>query len=278
MSDMFQSDQTLSPPPRFFWRRLLALVVDWMLAFVLVIGLTQLLIGDRVSFLPTGLKISVCGPVTSLPPETLATIHTQIAPERIAGMKLCRASSFGLMPTAQLRIFFDARESEGRTQFKSISLALSPDLKEIRWAWSLSPALLVVLVLGSAALGSMGRRSPGKALLGLRLIPVDPGGGARPKRRWYLREVLRFLPFLIYGFGEFAYALFLYLQGGGGAEAILSFGLKALAQLSLGSLRVQLGWLSAFLLAVIWYFDWLTLRWPGQLRHDRIAGFWLRRG
>ena len=96
------------------------------------------------------------------------------APERIAGMKLCRASSFGLMPTAQLRIFFDARESEGRTQFKSISLALSPDLKEIRWAWSLSPALLVVLVLGSAALGSMGRRSPGKG----SARPSEPGPGS----------------------------------------------------------------------------------------------------
>lgn len=172
-----------SRAPRTALRRALALAVDAALAWALVV-LAALPLRDSGLRLPLPLpfaRSTDCQPVA--PPDWLLAARGE--GERLALVRLCHGRLLGLADGADLVAVFEtpgtAAPSRALRQPVQPDLTPAPDLSGL-------PGLLVLLVLGlgSAALSASGRRSPGKALMGLRLLG--------PPRRAALREVLRLGP------------------------------------------------------------------------------------
>lgn len=262
--------------PRLFWRRVGAAVIDYLLASLLVVFSAQVLVGRDVAFEPMGLKLSACVPATGLPPETLNQIQQAISPDRIAGIGLCRVSSFGLLEHSEISVVFDVVRQRTSTTKKTVSFALSADGTQVVTIWPLDWAVLAVLILGAGYLGARGGASPGKAVMGLWIA----GPGAATFRRRCLREALRFLPWGIVAFGTAIWVLVWSTQlpsDLGSVMKTLVGLLDTVAGPAPSSFALWAGIGVALLLAVLWYYDWAIIRWRGQMRYDRICNTWVER-
>lgn len=265
--------------PRFFFRRLAAVLID--MAFVslllLVISIPLHWAGLRIA--PFGVKILSCQTLPDPVPPQLADAYAKAgrelptipAPVRaaldgheIAGFSLCRISSFGLNAMTSMTVVYDVTPKGNMTQRKRLTVALDDSATRIVTVWPVSPLILALYIGMLGDRHRRGKRSPGEAALGLRLHG--------PGRRFFLREVLKLAPFVI---GAVVELLLLPLQTGNlaGTVAFMDRVAAAIAGSFAPFLIIPL----VLILAMGWWYDWFWLRWRGRARYDRICDMEMRR-
>ena len=232
-------------PPRYLVRRVLAFAIDHTLALILV-TLAVLPFAGHGWRLPEPLlayKTQTCQPLQTpfdwLPGDTSGA--------QFAALRLCQNHLFGLPNGRDLIAVYSATQPEDGVRLtRSLRIALTADDRPSRVPDLAGPLVLVVLGLATGLLTLGGRQSPGKALLGLRLVG--------PPRRGFLREALRLGPWVLIS-----------------ATPVL-----AAAPLLLAPLAVIAALVAATLLALGWFYLWPLVRWTGQMRYDRATGFQVR--
>ncbi|PTX01202.1 hypothetical protein C8N33_108161 [Pararhodobacter aggregans] len=229
-------------PPRHLVRRLLALAVDSLLAWALVVVLL-------LSFTERGLRLPV--PVIAIrgydcteveqAPDWLEQALGQIG---AYSLRHCATTLFGLPNGHELRVILsDTRQGALRTSRRFV-VPVDAALRVVPARPWIDLLPLALLGLASALFTAFGWSTPGKRLLGLRLQPV---GTPRPIRR----EILRLGPLLILG------------------SAPLWPGLGAIVTWGPGAVLAAM---AAIALALTWYYLWPFAHWTGQSRHDRLSG------
>lgn len=260
MSEL-HSPPSLPYPPRYFWRRLAALLVDLIVASLLASLLSYPLFYAGVKFAPFGFRYFSCAPAESWP-ENLMPLPTE---HKLLGLGKCRISGLGAPPMTTMVAQFEGDSPNHRFTF-TIGVNAEGTALEPRHDSGL--LIFAAMIALSGFLLSRGRRSPGKAMLGLRVI----GEG----RRFYLRETLKLAPAILLSL--------LWLLGSFAAMFVAPEQLEALARGAMGFVTSGQG-RTAFLLLwlcttglTLWWYDWLMLRWRGQIRHDRICNMAVVRG
>ena len=258
--------------PRHFWRRAFAAFVDYVLASLIAFVLVVLLpLPER--FVPSVPGISFgsfsCQNVQQIPPVLLARLQAaEFDFNRIAGAQICRKTTFGQLTSLQFKMYFDRRAIDGRFRSKTLAVEIAPDGQI---AARVAPSGLLGLLIwlaGSAMLAQAGRRSPGKALLGLRVVP-NPAPWAREARKLW--------PFV---FGSALSILTALMAGEWMLDLLLLDPFFAIApnpwpfSVFQGVTAVSLI-VAVFLL---WYYLWPFIRWNGAARHDRATDSRVTRG
>lgn len=232
-------------PSRHLVRRALAFGVDHTLA-VLVVLLATLPFADQGLRLPRPLLPLTqldCAPLEAAPAWLRLTEG-----EALAVLRLCEGRLYGLPDGREVVAVIEGPpRADGSHHARYLRQAVAADLAPVPSLAGL-PALIVLAVLGlaSGALTRAGQRSPGKALLGLRL--------AGPPRRAFLREALRLGPLALP-------PLVTLLAGLGLIVPPLLWDLSTAVLVA--ALGAGLG---------LWYFLW-PLWQRGVARHDAVTGF-----
>lgn len=182
----------MSTEPRYLFRRLVAFLVDVVLVNAVVVVLMAPLVWSfgpekfRLETVP--ITISRCREIDNLG----GALGEMLAHPTLESLKICHQSA--LIFSNGDTLFATYRADGSRTRIiREIPVRYTDDAHIETVAPTsvdslLAPALLVVL--GAAFLAFRDGRTPGKALLGLRVTPVDPPAALR-------REGLKFMPVLI---------------------------------------------------------------------------------
>jgi uncharacterized RDD family membrane protein YckC len=134
------------------------------------------------------------------------------------------------------------------TRSRNLPVPLDAQLKPITPWTPQAPLGIVLLIAGSALwLRASGGRTPGKWLLGLRVLRRDT------RRRWLWREVLRLWPLFLNSLLTLNLSLMIDIIG------IPSFTLIA------ATVVVEFA-------VVLAYYALPLIRWRGQMHYDRICG------
>lgn len=258
--------------PRHFWRRAFAAFVDFVLAslvaFILVVMLP---LPER--FVPSVPGISFgsfgCRNVQQIPPALAARLQAaEFDFNRIAAAQVCHKTSFGQLTSLQFKLHFDRRATEGGFRSKTIAVEITPDGQI---AARVAPSGLLALLIwmaGSAMFARAGRRSPGKALLGLRIAP-NPAPWAREARKLWplvLGSAVSLLNSLMAG----EWLLDLIVR-----DPFLAISQNPWPVSVFQGIMVASAGVMVFLL---WYYLWPFIRWNGAARHDRASGSRVTRG
>ena len=233
-------------PPRLFWRRLGAFVVDLVLATAAAIILLLPFLGDTDTVrLGGSAKFSTtsCGPVDRLPQE----VHDLVAPSRIESATVCREWFWGVPNGLTAKVVYGTQTGSYGTMHRWLLVPISESGVPVAPRYPTDALALPILILAGALLLPRSGATPGKRLFGLRVT------GDLTPRRAALREVLRLLPLIVS-------ALF---------SLEFPFASSFLGTLPFGTFLV----LGVGVLAVVtWYWVWPLIFWNGALRHDRWLG------
>ena len=238
----------MTTPPRYLFRRFFALLVDYGLISILTtLMLLPLVRGNTDNFRLSGVFHSAqCQTVTSGP----QSLHDLVAPAVISGAILCENKTNFVENGRVLKLVLDQKTSKnGNVSYstqKTLELAISEQDDVIHPIAPQGLLDLVLLALISAFLLSRWQgKTPGKALLGLRVTGLGQGAALR-------REVARVLPLVFF-------QIFVFLP-----PSFLITLLNHFYVFTAGTvlLTIFLGW----------YYVWPLIRWQGQSRHDRFAG------
>lgn len=234
-------------PPRFLLRRVLAFVVDHTLALILVM-VAFLPLADNGWRLPDPLIAhrTIACQALDLPPDWLPA---DASGAQFSALRICRNWLFGLPNGRDLvAVYTMSQPDNGLRITRNLRIALTADNQPSDFPDLADLLVIVVLGVGTGLLTLCGFPSPGKALLGLRLVG--------PPRRGFLREALRLGPMVLIS-----------------ASPVI-----APAQLVFAPLPVIAGLVAVILAALLWFYLWPLFRWSGQMRYDRVAGYhvWLK--
>ncbi|MBN8291241.1 hypothetical protein JI664_04620 [Rhodobacter sp. NTK016B] len=240
---MPQSSAPLVRP--FLVRRLLALMVDVALVFGLVTATMVPFTDDglRLPAPPLTLRSTKCGDLDSAP-DWLTELLGAPGPY---SLRLCERSLYGLPDGRELRVVLGAETPDRTSRRLVIPVNAVLDPVDPRHPGGLM--VLALLLALSAGATRLGWRSPGKALVRLRIAPVN---GATPLPLW--RETLRLGPLVLIA-----------------ALPALTGGLPA-AALGPGGVIAAV---AAGALALVWYYLWPFAHWSGQSRHDRLSRYFV---
>lgn len=237
----------MTPAPRYFWRRVLAFLVDHTLA-LLVVGLLSFpfidTLGLRLPYPFLHLKTGTCTQLETAP--DWFPPHTDES--TLYSMTLCERRLFGIPNGRDLSAIYVATiPGNGAPVNRFLTVAVGPDLQPLPFPDVSNFAVIVLLWLGSAFALARWGRTPGKALAGLAVTGTGAGNTL-------LREGLRLAP-------------------------LIAFHTISLA-LSAGFLMPLIGWTFqslvigvalVLLVPALWYALPL-LRWRGTMPWDRWAG------
>jgi hypothetical protein len=250
-------------PPRHFWRRAAAFVIDATAYYLLLICITAIatLVGWDTD---VGLFTSqVCNP--DLPPALADEVAQEIplAPGETRANEICVVKPW---PGTERRIVysrlksrqgsvsitrhfaFEFDDKSDMVPLNEQTTALSPELFQFAFA--------ALFIVGLAQITASGRRSLGKVWLSLRIVTTH--GGTPPLRRSLKREAYKFLPFILAP-----------IMGGYLAGLVHTAPLRDMSRHGLlNALVLENG--VAFV-ALIWVFGGFLL-WSGQTFYDRVAG------
>lgn len=237
------------PEPRHVWRRLVAFAVDHTLALILVSVMALPLIGHGMRLPKPMLSVRTveCRDLDRAPDWLAPILGTQVSV-----LKLCRTHLWGLPNGDEIVAIWHHQQQGALRTGRHLRVMVDADLNPVGLLATL-PDLLVLLVLacGSAGLTLAGRRTPGKALMGLWIVG--------PRARAPLREGLRLAPFLAF------YLLWLGMEAGL-LPHVLLWSFDAIVAGVAGGLAVFFLW---YLLPL--------LRWRGAMPWDRLTGFRVHR-
>lgn len=242
--------------PRYFWRRVLALLVDWALvALVTTLLVLPFLDPDRTGLRLSGapLTFTTCQNVTSVS-QNIADL---VAPEVIAGGTLCKVRPFGFYNGRTLNLVYAHNQSKDGgvtwSTSRTLSVALNGDDEVVQVFTPQSLLVPLFLMILSAVLLGRNRRTPGKRLAGLRVA----GQGCA-----MCREARRLGPFVVLGALTFA-------MGALPASTLSGLAHAPVWVLILGGGAIFAYFAGFFLLPLI--------RWRGAMPYDRKTGFEVQR-
>lgn len=236
-------------PPRFLFRRLVALFVDWtIVALLTTVVMYPLVKGntDNIRYSGASVEIGGCWPATTAPQE----LHDLIAPHPIQELVICQRKPFGFDNGLEAELTFDMQETRrgavtSRT-YKEITTPISNNGIPVDPLTPQTLLILLGLVAGSAIWPrGNAKQSPGKKLLGLSVETASQAA-------MWKREFLRFAPFFVFAVFEFA-----------------PLGMK---QIWIANVQWFVALSVVVLVFLLWYYIWPLIRWQGAMRYDRISG------
>lgn len=198
MSFAASDRQMASLPPRHFWRRLAAYLIDiiiFQIAFTfLFLALSTVTPWDVT--LPF-LQKQQCNDTTSGPLIPKIEAEWPLQPGETRSNQLCRMSWLG---SKGYNLFVSKVVSQqgSATSIRALSVPVDDNGNPIDPSVTIRPAssiVLLLLPLAFAYCSAGGRRTPGKRLLSLRVTTVEDGPvalGLAAKR-----EIFKFLPFVL---------------------------------------------------------------------------------
>jgi len=248
--------EAASPPehPSFFWPRLVAFAVDYILASAISLLILIPFTGDtdRLRLGPALLGSSDCDPITSAP----ATLLAVIAPSQPAAGLLCSNRVLWIANGQTITLVYDVTRTEHTSSQKSITIPVDALGNPITPLMPQGAITCAILTLGSAIFLSHSGQTPGKRLLRLRVhTPSLP--------KAILRETLKLLPYLLIAAATLAFGLY-------GPRSYDLLHLLTLKMLLIGGLAWTLALIGLYLLPI--------LRWRGATLYDRWLGLSVTRG
>jgi uncharacterized RDD family membrane protein YckC len=250
-------------PPRLFWLRALALLLDLALASVVAVLLAaaaQPFVAVKLEA-RTLINYQSCEDVTEKVRNSETAAALSLQPGETFSATVCEKSSLGLMK--QRRLTFTASKQDGNIQRnRSLYYPVNESLEQIA-VFDTQPLELMLTPLALGLWAGWRGRTPGKALVGLALAADRPDG--KTLSVMLGREYLRLLPFAALGLAGFI----AYFSGAGDFRAeeyaeIVKTGASTL-------------WASALQSAAAFLFFAPHLanliRWRGRMFYDRIFGF-----
>jgi len=225
-------------PPRYLVRRALAALLDHTIALVLI----------TAAFLPfADLGLRLPQPMGEL--RTVACTDLEAAPDwlladltepRFGVLRVCENALWGRPNGQELIAAYSDIQTDGTRITALTRTPVDADLTPTGIPDLSAAAVLALMALIAALLGTRGWPTPGKALLRLRVT------GAHPWRR----EALRLGPL------------------------VLLTALPALVPVEplTWPFGAILGGSALMALVLTWYYLWPFAHWTGQSRHDRLAG------
>jgi len=189
-------------PESLVWRRLLAFIVDSLVAgCAAVLIVTPFIVGntDNVRlasgsgyFVPT---IQSCEERSTAPEPILELARQHLSAEApVTGIVVCDYWLLGLYDGRTVEVRSTVSTSPGLTRTSSVTIPVDKANRHVDpIVVNIDVIALMVLIFGGAAiLSATGGRTPGKWLLGLRVHAASTGFG-----RMVARETLRLLPILV---------------------------------------------------------------------------------
>ncbi|WP_426125619.1 RDD family protein [Pararhizobium sp. PWRC1-1] len=265
-------------PPRLFWRRAVAFVVDMAVFYSILMVLAlplQALTGWNLGFY-IGQSTS-CAVTTDSPLIHQVETEWPLADGETRTNQICINSSIG----TQQRFFIStvAKTADGTASTRFVSIGIDPDGNAIPLDISggstasnilLQLFFMALFVLATARITASGRRTPGKALMFLRIVNV--AGSVPSFKQCLTREVWKFLPPCLLGIAVTIHAA----QNLPGLSTLASGEFIDVIHAARDmqtpdfSTLFAVG-LVAWLLSALW---WLGpfIPWRGQTVYDRLAG------
>jgi uncharacterized RDD family membrane protein YckC len=254
-------------PPRLFWLRALALLLDLALVSVIAVLLAaavQPFVAVKLEA-RTLINYKSCEDVTEKVRGSQTAAALNVQPGETFSAAVCGKSSFGL--TQQRRLTFTATKQDGNIQQnRSLYYPVNDNLEQIE-VFDTEPLELMLAPLALALWAGWRGRTPGKAMVGLALVADRPDG--KTLRSMLGREYLRLLPFAVLGLAGFIDCF-----SGAGSLSPEEFA-KAATDGSPLWLASALKSAAAFLFFVPHLAS--LIRWRGRMFYDRIFGFDVRR-
>lgn len=234
-------------PPRYFWRRVGATLIDMLLATIVSLLILLPFLGntDHVRLDESGFYRKFCVNVTSIPPEAFAVI----APEQPAAAVACKTSVFGINNGMTMQLIYGVSRSGSMTFQRNANFAIDAAGKPVT---PLTPQSLLMAALLIGVGGFLLRRrgqSPGKRLLGLRVIAAE----THPFRR----EALKYLLLILNG-------MVLLVTWALGPTLLPRMAALSGATIGIGAVLFALACAAYYLLPL--------LRWRGAMPWDRMVG------
>lgn len=269
---------TATRPPRLFWRRAVAFVADLAVFYSILMLLAlplQAVTGWNLGFYIG--QSTTCEVTTDSPLIGEVEAGWPLADGEIRTNQICVNSSIGMQQRFFISTVTRSADATGASRFVSIGIdqdgkAIPLDISGTSTASNILLQLffLALFVLATARMTAAGRRTPGKAILFLRIVTA---GEAIPSFRQCLtREVWKFLPPYLLGIAVTVHAAqnlpgLSTLASGEFADVISA---ARDMQVPDFSALLTVG-LIAWLLGALWWFGPFVL-WRGQTLYDRIAG------
>ena len=233
--------------PRYFLRRLFAFFVDFLIINIIsTLVLLPLVHNNTDNFRLSGLLHStLCYKIS----QASQSLHDLVAPSIITGGALCEEKENFVANGHSLTLVLDRQTSQNgnvqHSSYKQITFPVNAKGNIVKPLFLQGILDWVLLALGSVFfLTRWQGKTPGKALLGLRVTGLTKGAALR-------REAMRVAPMLIAH-------LFVFLPVETAASLLQNITLFI----------VGIGLVSLFF---GWYYLWPFIRWNGQSRHDRFA-------
>lgn len=182
--------------PRYLFRRFVALLVDGFLAALVAVALMAPFVAvmgtDNIRFGNAPIRVNQCGAGETITEEMLELLGKM--PVQVS---YCRTWVFGLDNGLTAEVILSQSRNGNVTRTHSATVSVS-DLGTPVWPGAPDvPLAVALMVIGSAAfLARAGRRTPGKALVGLDVY--DLAGRADALRR----EGIRWMPVMVLAFFE----------------------------------------------------------------------------
>jgi uncharacterized RDD family membrane protein YckC len=259
-------------PPRFFWRRFAAVVIDTLLFYVVAAAVSIVLV-VALPWAPRYFIPSTTACEATAPDALVQRIEREwpLAPGQSRVSQICTTSFWGVPDSRSfVSILVDAGDNPTqRTISFEIDEAGNPvELEALGLGAGVLDELVPVLLfcLSSAGLIARFGTTPGKKLFALHVI--QDSGEALPFAKAAKREALRMLPAIL---DAFSTPLMLLLIASFGSGDILRDLMEATTILGAPVLTIMLaGGLIFPLFAFVWWVLPL-LRWRGQTIYDRLT-------
>lgn len=240
--------------PRYFWRRVGAVAVDFVLATVVSTVLLWPFLGnpDQLRLDPIGVSASTCFTITSAPDSLLAIV----APKPIDAGFVCENTVNGRDNGKTATLIYDVTKTENTSSQRSVSVPVDTNGNPVA---PMMPQSLInqalLIVVGGILLRRFGR-TPGKRLFGLKVVGLTTSPGP-------VRELLKNIPGVIMALGFLSIWVF-------GPSSYAAIAHVPMLQFLLGIL--------AFVALAFWFYVLPVLRWRGATRYDRMLGLTVQRG
>lgn len=187
-------------PPRYFWRRVAAFLVDYCLASLVALVLLLPFLGntDRIRLGDGLIKMYLCRSVDRID----ANIADLITPKRPDAAQVCEFWFNGVYDGRTLTVIYDQVQTEHSTSSRSLSVPINKDGALVDPAYPAPALAAAILWIGAALTIARFAFSPGKRLLGLRVVPKDGPKDALEsasisRGRAIAREGLKLAPYLL---------------------------------------------------------------------------------
>ena len=265
-------------PPRLFWRRAVAFVVDLAVFYSILMVLAlplQAVTGWNLGFYIG--QSTTCEVTTDSPLIREVETGWPLADGETRTNQICINSSIGM----QQRFFIStvAKNGDGTASNRFVSIGIDQDGNaiplDISGASTASNILLqffflALFVLATARITATGRRTPGKALMFLRILNVartEP-----PLKQCLTREVWKFLPSCLLGIAVTIHAA----QNLPGLSTLASGEFSHVIHAARDMQTPDFSTLfavgvAAWILGALWWFGPFIL-WRGETLYDRLAG------